>query len=227
MSVKKISISIIVVLVLALTGYYAYSRYLAPKLKLSEWESRTKELTSKDVFKEGDIIFQASSSRQTKAIQLATHSQWSHVGIILKHNNELFVYEAVQPVKFTPLAVWLSKSLDGIFAVKRLINSENILNTDNLQKIRSTAEKELGKNYDIHFGWSDEKLYCSEYIWKIYDRAVNIRIGNLQKLRDFDLTDPEVKKVMEERYGSSPPLEEDVISPVSIFNSDKLKQIYP
>ncbi len=227
MNFKKISISIIVVLILALSGYYIYSRYLAPKFKLSEWESRTKELTSKDVFKEGDIIFQASSSRQTRAIQLATHSQWSHVGIILRRNNELFVYEAVQPVKFTPLAVWLSKSLDGIFAVKRLINSESVLNTENIQKIKNTAEKELGKNYDIHFGWSDEKLYCSEYVWKIYDRAINIKIGDLQKLRDFDLTDPEVKKVMEERYGSAPPLDEDVISPVSIFNSDKLKQIYP
>lgn len=227
MSVKKISISIIVVLILALSGYYVYNRYLAPKFRLSEWESRTKELTSKDVFKEGDIIFQASSSRQTRAIQLATHSQWSHVGIILRRNNGLFVYEAVQPVKYTPLAVWLSKSLDGIFAVKRLINSDNILHEKNIQKIKNTAEKELGKNYDIHFGWSDEKLYCSEYVWKIYDRAMNIKIGDLQKLRDFDLTDPEVKKVMEERYGSSPPLEEDVISPVSIFNSDKLKQIYP
>jgi hypothetical protein len=32
---------------------------------------------------------------------------------------------------------------------------------------------------------------------------------------------------MDERYGNSPPLDENVISPVSIYNSDNLMQVYP
>ena len=76
-------------------------------------------------------------------------------------------------------------------------------------------------------GWSDERIYCSEFVWKIYKSALNIEIGKLQKLRDFDLTDPEVKKIMEERYGNTPPLDEDVISPISMYNSKKIRQIYP
>jgi hypothetical protein len=224
---KKIIISVVVVLILIISGYYAKVKYLDPKRRIAEWEDKTKELVTKEVFKEGDIIFQSSSSRQTRAIQLATHSEWSHVGIVLKKNGDFYVYEAVQPVKFTPLALWLSKSKNGIFAVKRLINSDSILNESSLQRIKYSSEKFLGKDYDIYFGWSDEKIYCSEYVWKIYKEALDIEVGKLQKLKEFDLNDSEVKKIMDERYGNSPPLDENVISPVSIYNSDNLMQVYP
>lgn len=227
MNRKKLLILSIVLVAILSSAFLVYYKILRPQLRRTEWENKTKELNSQGTFKEGDLIFQSSSSRQTKAIQLATHSDWSHVGIILRNNNELVVYEAVQPVKYTPLAVWLSRSTNGIFAVKRLINSDSVLNPDNINKLKIAAEKFIGKNYDIYFGWSDEKIYCSEYIWKIYKSVLNIEIGKLQKLKDFDLSDPEVKKIMEERYGNSPPLEEDVISPVSMYNSVNLRQIYP
>ena len=106
MKSKKFFIGVVIVLMLIVSGYYVYSKYLGPKLRLTEWENKTKELITRDIFKEGDIIFQTSSSRQTKAIQLATHSEWSHVGIILKNNNEFYVYEAVQPRLSLPLLLF-------------------------------------------------------------------------------------------------------------------------
>lgn len=54
-------------------------------------------------FQNGDIIFQTSQSRQSKAIQLATNSKYSHVGIIYNNSNKLYVFETIQPVKITPL----------------------------------------------------------------------------------------------------------------------------
>lgn len=55
-----------------------------------------------NVLKDGDIVFQESISRQSAAIQLATKSRYSHMGMIFKHGNEFLVLEAVQPVQFTP-----------------------------------------------------------------------------------------------------------------------------
>ena len=53
---------------------------------------------------EGDLIFHTSLSAQSQAIQLATHSPYSHCGLLYKTNGEWQVFEAVQPVKLTPLA---------------------------------------------------------------------------------------------------------------------------
>ncbi|MNS84538.1 hypothetical protein D3C72_1183680 [compost metagenome] len=80
----------------------------------------------------------------------------------------------------------------------------------------------LGKNYDATFEWSDDKIYCSELIWKIYQRGVGIEVGKLEKLKDFDLSSTEVKTKLKERYGNNVPLNETVISPASIFNSPLL-----
>ncbi|CTT31971.1 putative peptidoglycan peptidase [Escherichia coli] len=51
----------------------------------------------------GDIIFQISRSSQSKAIQLATHSDYSHTGMLVIRNKKPYVFEAVGPVKYTPL----------------------------------------------------------------------------------------------------------------------------
>ena len=71
-------------------------------------------------FKNGDIIFQTSKSSQSIAIQRATKSRYSHMGIIFENDSELYVYEAVQPVKFTLLREWINRGVDKHYVVKRL-----------------------------------------------------------------------------------------------------------
>jgi len=170
----------------------------------------------------GDLIFQTSLSGQSKAIQLATKSEFSHCGIIFKEGKDYFVFEAVQPVKRTPLDKWIGRGKNGKFVIKRLKNAEKILTPVALAKMKEIGNVFNGKNYDLTFEWSDDKIYCSELIWKIYQRATGIEIGELQKLKDFDLSNHAVKKKMKERYGNKLPLEETVISPASIFNSELL-----
>ena len=91
--------------------------------------------------------------------------------------------------------------------------------------MKQVGEKFRGKNYDLTFEWSDNKMYCSELIWKIYKRATGIEIGKLEKLGDFDLTSKVVKAKMKERYGNKIPNGEKVISPAAIFNSQLLKTV--
>lgn len=182
-------------------------------------------LTERKSLKEGDIIFQISLSSQSQAIQKATKSLYSHCGIIYKNKDEFYVYEAVQPVKLTSLDKWIARGKDKHYVVKRLKDADNILTLKTLAKMKREGEKFMGKNYDLTFEWSDEKMYCSELIWKIYKRAANIEVGKLQKLREFDLTDKVVKQQIKEHYGNNIPMNETVISPASIFDSELLTEV--
>lgn len=175
--------------------------------------------------REGDIVFQVTSSSQCKAIQLATKSKYSHCGIVYKNKGKLYVFEAVQPVKLTPIDNWIARGKEGHYVIKRLKNASDVLTPENLVKMKNEGEKMLGKDYDLTFEWSDDRIYCSELVWKIYKRALNIEVGKLQQLKDFDLTSKEVRDKLTERYGANIPLYEKVVSPADIFDSELLREI--
>ena len=128
----------------------------------------------------------------------------------------------MQPVKLTPLADWVARGQGGHFVIKRLRDAATALNPAALARMKAAGQPMLGHNYDLYFGWSDDRIYCSELIWKVYERGLGRRIGKLQELRDFDLSNPAVQAKLRERYGNKLPLNETVISPVSIFNSPEL-----
>lgn len=176
-------------------------------------------------FKEGDIVFQTTQSAQCKAVQLATHSPYSHCGIVFKEDNKFFVYEAVQPVKITPIDEWIKHGKENKIVVKRLKNADSILTKYVVEKMKVYAKQFMGKNYDIYFEWSNDRIYCSEYVWKIYKNGANVEVGILKKLKDFDLTSKEVKQIMKERYGNNIPYQETVISPADMYNSTLLVDI--
>ncbi|MGZ2369459.1 YiiX family permuted papain-like enzyme [Ancylomarina sp. YFZ004] len=175
---------------------------------------------------DGDIIFQISKSTQSRAIQLATKSKYSHVGMIYKKSDQVFVFEAVQPVKLTLLEDWISRGERKHFVIKRLKDSEKILTDEVKIKMKHIGDRFLGKDYDIYFEWSDNRIYCSELVWKIYKEAVNLEIGQLENLSKFDLSNKLVKQKLKERYGDNIPMDEIVISPASIFDSEQLKLVY-
>ncbi len=58
-------------------------------------------LYAQSVFQTGDIIFHISKSQQSLSIQKATHSPYSHMGMIVNKNNQTWVLEAIQPVQYT------------------------------------------------------------------------------------------------------------------------------
>ncbi len=173
-------------------------------------------------FQSGDLIFQSSTAGQGQAIQLATHSKYSHVGILFEREGQLVVYEAVQPVKITPLHDFIHRDKNGAYVVKRLKNAKEVLTPEVLQKMKAIGKRFLGKNYDLYFEWSDERIYCSELVWKMYKEATGLEIGKLQPLSDFDLTHPAVKEKIRERYGQNIPLDEWMISPGAMFDSEEL-----
>jgi hypothetical protein len=202
-------------------GFWVYETFQFAKGVMQD-TPRFAEYLLKNEILDGDIIFQTSTSGQSKAIQVATGSKYSHMGIIYKEGNDIYVYEAVQPVKLTPIKEWISRGEDSHYVLKRLKNSEKLLTPQTLTRMKQVGEKFAGKDYDLYFEWSDSRIYCSELVWKIYKEAVGLEIGELEKLSDFNLTDKAVMQKLTERYGDNIPKDELVISPASMFNSDQL-----
>ena len=172
--------------------------------------------------RDGDIIFHTSRSSQSLAIQRATGSRYSHMGLIVHRNGRPFVFEAVSTVRLTPLDQWIARGTGHHFVVKRLRNAESVLTPSALGTLRAEARRFAGRPYDLTFGWADDRIYCSELVWKAYDRALGVQIGSLQKVRDFNLSDPAIRAKMRERYGNDIPMDEPVISPVAMFQSSLL-----
>ncbi|MBK7853984.1 MAG: hypothetical protein IPJ79_02945 [Bacteroidetes bacterium] len=116
-------------------------------------------------------------------------------------------------------------SRSNTLIIKRLAENQKI-ESDVVSKMNSIAKTMNGKHYDSKFLWTDKELYCSELVWKIYKSACNVQLGTQQRLSDFDLTSPLVKKQMQINYGNNIPMNETIISPVSILNDKKLVTVY-
>jgi uncharacterized protein YycO len=174
--------------------------------------------------RDGDIIFHTSRSSQSLAVQRATRSPYSHMGVILHRDGKPHVFEAIGKVQYTPLRQWIDRGAKRAYVVRRTTTP---LTDAQVTALRRSASRYAGKPYDLYFEWSDERIYCSELVWKMYRDATGIEIGARQKLREFDLGDPSVKAKMRERYGNSVPLNEPVISPGAMFESTLLRTVKP
>ncbi len=176
---------------------------------------------SKDsTLKDGDIIFQESQSNQSTIIKELTNSRYTHCGVILIQHDQPYVFEAVEPVKVTPLSEWIERGVDHHYVVKRL-NRE--LTGIELGKMLSEGRKFEGKPYDLQFMWSDSKLYCSELIWKIYKNSTGIELNTVQYMRDFDTDTPSIQKFINERWSGTLPDNEPVLTPLRLFEAPQLQ----
>src|SRR6267142_1165466 len=173
---------------------------------------------------EGDIVFQTSRSAQSQAVQLATHSPYSHMGLVLFRDGKPFVFEAIARVQFTPFVEWIHRGEEGRYVVKRLRDPELLGDPARLSALKRSALAFAGRPYDPYFEWSDDRIYCSELVWKAYDRGIGVQLGSLARLSTFDLSNLLVKTKLAERYGDKVPLDERVISPAAVFASPLLQE---
>jgi len=179
---------------------------------------------SQQKLQDGDIIFQSSTSQQSKAIEIATNSPYSHCGIVFYENGEAYVYEAVQPVGKRSLEDWIASGVDGKYKIKRL-KDKSKLTPEKLKEMRNYSLTHFGKNYDGYFNWSDKEMYCSELVWKIYKVNLDVSLAKPLPLKEFNIDAVEVRKVMQKRYGNQIPYDELMISPAQIFQSPLLEDV--
>ncbi len=171
---------------------------------------------------DGDIIFQTSLSSQSKAIQLATQSPYSHVGVIYIKEEKPYVYEASSTVKLTPLSLWISRGAEENYMVMR---ARKPLSAQQQKAMRHAAHTFQGTKYDLKFEWSDERMYCSELVWKIYE-AGGIKLIAPQKMNSYHFNHPEVQKLLQARWGSDINWKEPMVAPSDLSTSKKLAVVF-
>lgn len=165
----------------------------------------------------GDLIFHRSASRQSRAIQLATHSPWSHVGVVFVGPKQTVVLEASATVRFTPLSSFLARGQGGHYQVWRRGDRPSGLRPAEAERLWKEARRTVGVTYDWAFGWDDQRLYCSELAHKLYQRAFGMTLVEPRPLSEYDLGHPAVQAKLQERYGDQLPLEEPVVAPADLL----------
>lgn len=159
-------------------------------------------------WKEGDIVFQISKSKQSPFIQLATGSIYSHCGVVVKKDGSFYVLEASNVVKLTPLAAWIDRGLFSLCMVKEVFN----------HPIKISYKKYLGQKYDTAFKFNNGKMYCSELVYEIYKDQFGIELCKPRKVSDYHIFG--LSKLLKRRGINKNQL---VVAPCDLFNSKYCK----
>jgi hypothetical protein len=178
--------------------------------------------------RDGDLVFQTSRSGQSAAVALATRSRLTHMGVVFLDRGEPWVLEAVEPVKRTRFEAWKRRGEGGRVWVKRLRDAGEVLTPEVVARMRTLGQGWAGRPYDLQFRWDDERLYCSELAYKLYERAAGVTIGKVQRAGEMALAHPEVQRKLGERFGAvrfSP--EEPVVTPQAMFDDPRLVLVEP
>ena len=180
----------------------------------------------------GDIVFHDSGSGQSVAIKALTKSPYSHVGIYLNG----FVYEAHNGVEKTAIAKWSDRPRTAEphknttpWKALRLKDHPDGLSNEETKKMEGLfTPKVMAIGYDKLFQWSDTKLYCSELVWKAYEK-LDVSVGKKETFAVFKFDTVEAIALANARYGGVDklPLNETVVTPQAIYESNLLDLVPP
>lgn len=174
----------------------------------------------------GDIIFQALTGGQNYALFLVTGSHYTHCGIIIEKDGQPYVYEAVGPVAAMPLADWIARGVNGHYVLMRLKDADTKLTPEVWAAMQTSGAELAGKPYDFWFQWSDDDIYCSELVWKMYARGAGIELAPLRPFRSYDNIDhEEVQRIAKERFNLEIPWDTEAVAPSDLMASPLLETI--
>ena len=170
--------------------------------------------------KEGDMIFQSLPFGElTTVIEGATDSPYSHVGLVVKKNGFWYVREAIGKVRDTPLLWWILRGRGDTFSVYRL-KKEYQKNIPSLVKESQTF---LGYPYDFHYELDDEKIYCSELIYKAYKRTTGRKLGKITTLSQLNWK-PYKEFILS--IENTIPLDREIITPKDLAEAHELELVF-
>jgi len=166
----------------------------------------------------GDLLFQSSPRGPlVDAIEGATESPYSHVGMVVERNGRWFVLEAGGGgVATAPLNTFIRRGRRGNFAVYRFQDRY----TRRIPSIIAEAERHLGKPYDGRYEFDDAKIYCTELIFKGFRAATGEELGRIRKLGELKWRPYEA--VIRRIENGGLPLERPMITPRDMSEAEQL-----
>ncbi len=203
---ERVRFAVSAMLLVAVCGYFRLDRvaafYLSDK-------------------REGDILFQSLPRGQlVDAIEGVTSSEWSHCGLLQKNDGGWYVAEAIGQVRYTPLYLWVVRGRGSKVASYRLKDVPVGLDQALVGGVRAL----LGRPYDFRYAPEDDEIYCSELVYKVYDRTLGIRIGAWERLGDLNWKPFE--PVIREMENGGLPLDRMMITPVGLTRSSLVWEVF-
>lgn len=169
----------------------------------------------------GDFVFQSlPHDPLVDAIEGSSGSPFSHCGIVKRRGEQWVVIEAIGPVKETTLSWWIAQGRDKAFVAFRLRDPL----VKKVPPILAAAEKYEGRPYDIHYDMDDEKIYCSELLYKSVRDATGRQLGKIRKLGELHWQPYE--QVIRRIENGNLPLDREMITPRDFSEAPELRQIF-
>lgn len=168
----------------------------------------------------GDIYFQSlPPSALVVAIEGVTQSPYSHCGILNKVDDEWVIHEAIGPVRAIALETWIMQGMRQDYDVYRLKPEYR----SKISELSAATKPYMGRPYDIQYDFDDEKIYCSELIFKAFKTVYGEELGEVVKLGDLNW---EPHEAFIRHIAPSLPLERKMITPQHMADAAQLEQIF-
>ena len=139
--------------------------------------------------KEGDILLQPLSCWSCNLIMQQESSDFAHMGMVIKEDGELKVFEALGEVRVISLDDFIKRTAKGKRILVRRLNPEYDFSPN--EEFYKVARKFKNLSYDHGFRWDNfdkkgEKIYCSELVFKIFSPLGFLPLTGT-KIMDFDI----------------------------------------
>jgi cell wall-associated NlpC family hydrolase len=189
---------------------------------------------------DGDIVMIRGYSYNANAIEAVTGSRFTHCGIIFRENGRWMVYEGAGRKGHLTLASWIkyeSGKHEPHWKVYRLKDASKLREADAVARLKQAAAKLHNTWYDHGFSWDypqgdDERVYCSELVWKTYHEALRIELCPLRKMSSYPMN-AEALQILnsefckESRGGREYSPDELAVAPADIVAGGLLVEVTP
>jgi hypothetical protein len=170
--------------------------------------------------REGDVVFQSLPRNPlVGAIEGVTHSPYSHCGLVAHEDGGWYVYEALGNVIRTPLYDWWDRGRGHALAVYRLGDEYQ----PRVPKMIEYARGLMGRPYDTHYSMDDERIYCSELVFKAFQAATGEPLGEVVRFGDLDWKP--YRKLVEQVEEGPVPVDRMMVPPRQLSEAKQLHEV--
>lgn len=176
--------------------------------------------------KQGDIIFIAVKHRLYREVAKATGSKASHVGIVMKDKNGNWqVAESSVPLsRHYPLQGFIQRSDQGWHCIRRL---KQPLTETQIAAIKTESQKRMGKLYHLGFKFDSHRLFCSKFVYEVFQSAIGVEIGKVETFRQLQQRLPHLPLTFWRWwFFGFIPWSRRTLTPASQMNSSLLETIF-